>query len=76
MLLSRGKGNSPKPGLYQKLNIEKNYATEVVPFKRKQSKGELTQYFISENHELIISTEEAESTNGIYEYRRKQLLNF
>lgn len=55
------------------LILQKTYATEVVPFKRKRNKGELPQYFISENHEPIISIEEAESVKEIYEYRRKQM---
>nr|WP_312355428.1 recombinase family protein [Aminipila sp.] len=55
------------------LILQKTYATEVVPFKRKRNKGELPQYFISENHAPIISIEEEESVKEIYEYRRKQM---
>lgn len=55
------------------LILQKTYSAEVVPFKRKKNKGELPQYFISENHEPIISMEEAEAVKEIYEYRRKQM---
>lgn len=55
------------------LILQKTYSAEVVPFKRKRNKGELPQYFISENHEPIISMEEAEAVKEIYEYRRKQM---
>lgn len=55
------------------LILQKTYSAEVVPFKRKKNKGELPQYFISKNHEPIISMEEAEAVKEIYEYRRKQM---
>jgi len=55
------------------LILQKTFTTEGVPFKRKRNKGELPQYFISENHEPIISMEEAEAVKEIYEYRRKQM---
>ena len=55
------------------LILQKTFTTEVIPFKRKRNKGELPQYFISENHEPIISAEEAEAVKEIYEYRRKQM---
>lgn len=55
------------------LLLQKTYTTEVVPFKHKRNKGELPQYFISDNHEPIISREEAEAVKEIYEYRRKQM---
>lgn len=55
------------------LILQKTYSTEVVPFKRKRNKGELPQYLISENHDPIISREEAEAVKEIYEYRRNQM---
>lgn len=55
------------------LILQKTFTTEGVPFKRKKNKGELPQYFISENHEPIISMEEAEAVKEIYEYRRRQM---
>ena len=55
------------------LILQKTFTTEGVPFKRKRNKGELPQYFISENHEPIISMEEAEAVKEIYEYRRRQM---
>jgi site-specific DNA recombinase len=53
--------------------FQKTYTTEGVPFKRKTNKGELPQFFISDNHEPIISIEEADAINEIIEYRRKQM---
>ncbi|KAF5054341.1 hypothetical protein DSECCO2_389130 [anaerobic digester metagenome] len=55
------------------LILQKTYRTEVIPFKQKRNKGELPQYFIYENHEPIISMEEAEAVKEIFEYRRKQM---
>lgn len=55
------------------LILQKTYRTEVIPFKQKRNKGELPQYFISENHEPVISIEEAEAVKEIFEYRRKQM---
>lgn len=55
------------------LLLQKTYTTEVLPFTRKSNKGELPQYFISENHPPIISKEQAEAAAEIYEYRRRQM---
>lgn len=55
------------------LILQKTYRTEVIPFKQKRNKGELPQYFISGNHEPVISTEEAKAVKEIFEYRRKQM---
>jgi len=55
------------------LILQKTYTTEVLPFQKKVNRGELPQYFISENHPPIISQEEAEAVTQIYEYRRKQM---
>lgn len=54
------------------LLLQKTYSTEVVPFKRKHNKGQLPQYYIENNHDPIISTEQAEMVREIMEYRRKQ----
>lgn len=55
------------------LLLQKTFTTEVVPFKRKTNKGQLPQYFISENHEPIITREQFEAVKEIYKYRRKQM---
>lgn len=55
------------------LLLQKTFTTEVVPFKRKPNKGQLPQYFISDNHEPIITREQFEAVKEIYEYRRKQM---
>jgi len=44
----------------------------VVPFKRKHNKGQVPQYYIENNHDPIISPEQAELVREIMEYRRKQ----
>lgn len=54
------------------LLLQKTYSTEVVPFKRKHNKGQVPQYYIENNHDPIISPEQAELVREIMEYRRKQ----
>ena len=53
------------------LLLQKTYTTEVVPFMRKTNRGELPQYLITDDHEPIITREEAEAVRQIYEYRRE-----
>lgn len=67
------KGILQNPVYTGNLLLQKTFSTEVIPFPRKTNKGELPQYFISENHEPIIRMEEAEAVREIYEYRRKQM---
>lgn len=52
---------------------QKTLTTEVIPFKRKPNKGQLPQYLIEDNHESIITREQAEVVMEIFEYRRKQM---
>lgn len=54
------------------LLFQKTYTTEVLPFKRKHNRGQMPRYFIEDNHQPIISPEQAEAVNEIMEYRRKQ----
>ena len=54
------------------LLLQKTYTTEVLPFKRKHNKGQMPRYFIENNHEPIISPEQATIVKEIMEYRRKQ----
>lgn len=54
------------------LLLQKTYSTEVVPFKRKHNKGQIPRYYIENNHDPIISAEQAEMVREIMEYRRKQ----
>jgi DNA invertase Pin-like site-specific DNA recombinase len=56
-----------------KLLHQKTMTTEVLPFKRQRNKGQLPQYLIEDNHEAIISYEQAEAVKEIFEYRRKQM---
>ncbi|AGL02845.1 recombinase family protein [Desulfoscipio gibsoniae] len=56
-----------------KLLHQKTMTTEVLPFKRQRNKGQLPQYLIEDNHEAIISHEQAEAVKEIFEYRRKQM---
>lgn len=54
------------------LLLQKTYTTEVLPFKRKHNRGQAPRYFIEDNHEPIISQEQAEAVKEIMEYRKKQ----
>ncbi len=67
------KGILQNPVYSGDLLLQKTFTTEVIPFQRKHNKGELPQYFISENHEPIITREQAEAVKEIYEYRRQQM---
>lgn len=51
---------------------QKTYTTEGVPFTKRKNHGELPQYLITDNHEPIISREEAKMVRQLYEYRRKK----
>lgn len=52
---------------------QKTMTTEVLPFKRKKNRGQLPQYLVEDNHEPIISHEQAEAVKEIFEYRRKRM---
>ena len=52
---------------------QKTMTTEVLPFKRKRNKGQLPQFLVENNHQPIISHEQAEAVREIFEYRRKQM---
>ena len=54
------------------LTLQKTYTTETLPFIKKKNKGELPQYSIKCNHQPIISEENFNAVQEIYEYRRKQ----
>lgn len=53
------------------LLLQKTYTTDGVPFQRKNNHGELPQYLITDNHEPIVSREEANAVKEIYQYRRQ-----
>ncbi len=55
------------------LLLQKTYTTEAVPFQRKRNIGEQPRYFIKDNHEAIISEEEARLVEEICEYRKNQM---
>ncbi|OLS01940.1 recombinase family protein [Tissierella creatinophila] len=55
------------------LLLQKTYTTEVLPFQRKRNQGEKARYFIEDNHEPIITKEEAKLVGEIFEYRRNQI---
>lgn len=55
------------------LMLQKTYTTEVLPFTKKRNRGEKPQFFIKDNHEAIITREEAEQVREILEYRRQQI---
>lgn len=53
------------------LLFQKKYTTDF-PFIRKTNRGELPQYMITDDHEPIITREEAAAVRQIYEYRIAQ----
>ena len=55
------------------LLYQKTMTTEVLPFKKKRNKGQLPQYLVEDNHEPIISHEQAEAVKEIFVYRRMQM---
>lgn len=54
------------------LLLQKTRTTEGVPFRKKRNNGELPQYLIQDNHEPIISREEAEAVRKLCAYRKEQ----
>lgn len=54
------------------LLLQKTYTTNGVPFQKKQNYGQLPKYLIQDNHEPIISRQEAQAVRDIYEYRKNQ----
>lgn len=55
------------------LLLQKTYSSENFPFRQKINNGEEPQYFIKDNHEPIITREEAKLIGKILEYRRKEM---
>ena len=51
------------------LLLQKSYVDANIPFKRKINRGEVEQYLIKDDHEPIISREEAEQVRYIFKYR-------
>lgn len=54
------------------LLYQKTYTTQGVPFVRKYNHGEVQQYLITDDHEPIISREEAQAVRDICTYRREK----
>lgn len=52
------------------LLLQKTFTMDGVPFIRKANHGELPQYLITDNHEPIITREEARAVKELCEYRR------
>lgn len=55
------------------LLLQKTYTTEGLPFTKKKNKGEMPMYSIKENHQPIITKQQADRVREIYEYRRLQM---
>lgn len=66
------KGILQNPVYEGDLLYQKTYTTDGVPFMKKHNHGELPMYLVSDNHEPIISREEAAAVRQIYEYRRQK----
>lgn len=54
------------------LLLQKEYIADPITKKRKKNKGELTQYFVENNHEAIITREEFDAVQA--EMRRRKVL--
>lgn len=67
------KGILQNPIYEGELLLQKSYTTEVLPFTKKKNKGELPMYSIKDNHEPIITKQQADRVREIYEYRRIQM---
>lgn len=67
------KGILQNPVYAGNLLMQKTFTTEVLPFTRKVNKGQLPQYYIENNHEPIITREQAKAVEEIFSYRRKQM---
>ena len=52
------------------LIMQKTYTTESFPFIKKKNNGEMPMYAIKENHQPIITEEQAKRVQEIYGYRR------
>ena len=48
---------------------QKTYTENIFPFTRKRNKGEVEMYLIEDNHEAIITREEAQAVKDIMKYR-------
>lgn len=51
--------------------LQKNYMTNDIPFKEKKNNGELPKYLIRNNHNAIVTREEAQAVRKIFKYRNK-----
>lgn len=54
------------------LMMQKTFTTSVLPFIRKRNTGQMHKYFIQDNHEPIISREQAERVLEIMKQRKKE----
>lgn len=55
------------------LLLQKTYTTEGFSFTKKRNEGEMPMYSIKENHQTIITKQQAGRVREIYEYRRIQM---
>lgn len=67
------KGILQNPIYEGELLMQKTYTTEGLPFIKKKNNGEMPMYSIKENHQAIITKQQAERVREIYEYRRLQM---
>lgn len=56
------------------LLLQKTYRDFALPCSHKMNKGEVEQYLITDNHEPLISREEAQAVRYLFDYR-KEVLN-
>ena len=51
--------------------LKKTYTADVFPFKKKINRGEVPQYYVTDNHEQIISKEDFEKVQELLKQRSK-----
>ncbi len=54
------------------LLLQKTFTTEVLPFRRKNNRGQVPKYFIRDNHEPIVTEEDTKAVKKIMRYRKRQ----
>ncbi|MEW6065159.1 MAG: recombinase family protein [Bacillota bacterium] len=57
---------------YGDMLLQKTFTTDTLPFQRKRNRGQKQCYYIANDHEPIISKEQAERVRGIMEQRKTE----
>lgn len=63
------RGILSNPIYYGDMLLQKTITTDQLPFRRKKNNGEADKYLIEENHQPIITREQAKAVKELMEYR-------